>query len=104
MCWTKQRLILRGLRDVYHLAHVSGPNLCMSRHSGDEGVLMNRWHATIFYRTDAGTVDVEHDLEELSDLHDVVERGPHWDTVEKITVVRSKVHIENLTVEEAEKL
>ena len=61
----------------------------------------NRWHATIFYRTDSGIVDVEHDLCELCDLHDIVERGPHWDTIEKITIVRSKVYFKNLTVEKA---
>ena len=34
-----------------------------------------RWHATIYYRSDDGFVDVEHDFEELEDLHEIVERG-----------------------------
>jgi len=49
---------------------------------------MIRWMATIHYRTDEGTVDVDHDLEELMDLHNVVERGPHWDTIDRIEIRR----------------
>jgi len=61
-----------------------------------------RWRATVYYRTDSGTVDVEHSLSELYDLHDFVEAGPHWDTIERIEVVRVN-HCEDasLTVEEA---
>lgn len=60
-----------------------------------------RWHATIFYRTDAGILDVEHDLEELEDIHDRVEAGPHWDTVDRIIIVRGEKLIADLTVEKA---
>lgn len=64
-----------------------------------------RWKATVFYRTQNGTVDVEHQLEELHELHDFVEAGPHWDTIEKIEVVRIN-HVDGatLTVEAAAKL
>lgn len=64
-----------------------------------------RWKATVFYRADAGSVDVVHDLEELSDLHDRVEHGPHWDTIERIEIVRVN-HSDgaDLTVEAAQKL
>ena len=62
-----------------------------------------RWHATINYRTGPEEyLAVEHDLEELEDLHDLVERGPDWDTIDEIVVRR--VHLpgrENLTVAEA---
>lgn len=47
-----------------------------------------RWKAVIFYRTDNGIVDVEHELLELADIHDRVEAGPHWDCIEKIEIVR----------------
>jgi hypothetical protein len=47
-----------------------------------------RWRAVIRYRRDAGSVSAEHFLEEIEDLHDLVEHGPHWDTVEKIEVFR----------------
>jgi hypothetical protein len=61
-----------------------------------------RWHALVYYRTDDGTLMCEYDLEELADLHDRVELGPHWDTIEKIEVFRVKhVSDETLTTEEA---
>ena len=64
-----------------------------------------RWKAVITYRTDGGPVEVEHDLMELSDLHDLVEHGPHWDTVIQVVVTRAN-HITSptLTVEEADLL
>ena len=64
-----------------------------------------RWQATIHYRADHATVDVVHDLNEIMDLHDLVERGPHWDTIEKIEIVRiNHCTSDALTVEQAEKL
>ena len=64
-----------------------------------------RWLATVNYRTDAGTVDVQHELKELADIHNLVEAGPHWDTVEKIEVVRiNHCTGATLTVEQAEKM
>lgn len=65
---------------------------------------MTRWTAIINYRTNSGTVDVTHDLEELSDLHDVVERGPHWDTIECIVITRGERADVTLTVEKADAL
>lgn len=63
---------------------------------------MNRWHAVITYRTVIGPNPVEHDLEELSDLHDLVERGPHWDAIESIVVTRANYNTAtDLTVEKA---
>ena len=61
-----------------------------------------RWRATVFYRTESGPLDIEHDLDELADLHDKVEAGPHWDTIIRIEVVRIN-HCDgvNLTVEKA---
>ena len=64
-----------------------------------------RWRAVVHYRADAGLVDVTHDLEEIADLHGLVEAGPHWDTIHTIEVKRvNHVDGENLTVEQAEKL
>lgn len=62
-----------------------------------------RWTATIHYRTESGLVDITHYLDEIGDLHDLVERGPHWDTIEKIEIIRQGL-VQNLTVEEAERL
>lgn len=64
-----------------------------------------RWRATIFYRTENGSVDVEHELNELADIHDRVEAGPHWDTIEKIEIVRiNHCDAADLTVEAAARL
>lgn len=64
-----------------------------------------RWHATITYRTEAGSEDVHKPLEEIGDLESIVERGPHWDTIVRIEVLRVRhVTSADLTVEEAERL
>ena len=64
-----------------------------------------RWKATIKYRIENGEETVTHMLEELSDLHDCVEAGPHFDTVAGIEVIRvNHVTSDKLTVEAAEKL
>lgn len=64
-----------------------------------------RWAATVHYRADAGLVDVAHDLDEIADLHNLVERGPHWDTIDHITIVRAVAGEPlTLTVEQAETL
>lgn len=63
-----------------------------------------RWIATVHYRCTNGLVDVQHDLEELDELRDLVERGPHWDTIDHIKIVRSDRSYDELTVEEAEQL
>lgn len=67
---------------------------------------MIRWLATIHYRTDAGVIDVQHALSEIEDLHDLVEAGPHWDTIERIEIVRAGTPLERLglTVEAAARL
>lgn len=65
---------------------------------------MSRWHATIHYRMTAGIIDVEHDVEEIEDLQPIVEAGPHWDTIEKIVIVRGAAAIAGLTVEKAMQL
>lgn len=54
------------------------------------------------YRTEDGPIDVVHDLEDLKDLAELVERGPHWGTVIGINVV--PVGVPDLTIEQAEEL
>jgi hypothetical protein len=63
-----------------------------------------RWLAVIKYRTDNGSLDVEHLLSELFELHDVVEHGPHWDTVIEIKITRHELSDGPLTVEEAQEI
>jgi len=60
-----------------------------------------RWHATIYYRSDDGFVDVEHDFEELEDLHEIVERGPDWNTIDKIVVTLARKTNDAMTLEQA---
>ena len=57
------------------------------------------------YRHDFGSVEVPMLLRELSDLHDRIECGPHWDTVVRIEIRRVN-HIEGptLTIEQAKKI
>jgi hypothetical protein len=61
--------------------------------------------ATVTYRTDAGPLDVPMLLREIGDLHDRIEQGPHWDTIEKIEIRRVN-HIDSptLTYEQAKKM
>jgi hypothetical protein len=62
---------------------------------------MKRWHATIIYRSDSGPVDVEHDFEELAELHNLVERGPNWNAIERITVrLQRKSESAGFTIEQ----
>ncbi len=64
-----------------------------------------RWRAVVSYRTDAGKMDVEMFLEEIADLQDRIEHGPHWDTVYNIAVERiNHIQSPSLTVEQASKL
>jgi hypothetical protein len=64
---------------------------------------MIRWEAKVVYATDAGECDVTHDLEELEQLHDLVERGPHWDAIVEIRIKRAG-DVKRLTVEQAQEL
>src|SRR5258708_5141049 len=63
-----------------------------------------RWHAVEHYRADTGLIDVEMLLHEMADLHDRIECGPHWDTIERIEIRRIN-HIDSatLTLEQAQK-
>lgn len=62
---------------------------------------MQRWLATIYYRSETGGVDVDHDIEELEELHDIVERGPDWHTIDKIVVTLARRVGDEITLEEA---
>jgi hypothetical protein len=53
-----------------------------------------RWHAIVYYRTGDGLLDVEMTLGEIRDLHERIELGPHWDTIELIEIRRAN-HIDD---------
>ncbi|MBO6542344.1 MAG: hypothetical protein JJ939_11485 [Alphaproteobacteria bacterium] len=65
----------------------------------------SRWLAVVTYRTDSGLVTVEHDIEELEEIQDLVEAGPSWFAISgiKITLQRD-LGYERLTIEQAEAL
>ena len=65
-----------------------------------------RWHAVVQYRTGAETpMNVEIYLEEIGDIHDYIERGPHWDTVDIVEIRRiNHIASPSLTVEQAKEL
>ena len=63
-----------------------------------------RWKATIWYNSETGPLDVEHGIEELEELHDIVERGPDWNTIDRITITLDRKSDEGLTIEQAAQL
>src|SRR3546814_20208543 len=60
-----------------------------------------RWTATVHYRSEAGLIDVQHDLDEIEDLQDLVEHGPHFGAIDHINIVYALGGDEKLTVEGA---
>lgn len=63
-----------------------------------------RWHVEVDYRTDNGINTVPHEVEEIEDLHDLIERGPDFYTIQKIVIwPQGKCASNTLTVEEAAK-
>jgi hypothetical protein len=63
-----------------------------------------RWKAVLEYRSEHGIVDVEHAMEEPDELQDIVERGPDWNSLVKITIVLDRVTEPDLTVEGSQTL
>lgn len=64
-----------------------------------------RWRAVIEYRSATGVIDVQHDFEEIADLHDLIERGPDWGAIIKCTITLNRdLHDGLMTIEEAARL
>ena len=61
-----------------------------------------RWHAVAWYRSEIGLIDVHHSFEELSELHELIERGPSWQALDRIEIQYVRLP-EKLTIEEAQK-
>lgn len=47
---------------------------------------LKRWTATVSYRHDSGCADAVFGIEELFELQSIVEHGPNWNAIEKITI------------------
>ena len=52
----------------------------------EETKAKTRWRAVAWYRTDAGLLDVEHHLDEIEELAEIVERGPSFGALEKVEI------------------
>lgn len=64
-----------------------------------------RWIVTVDYLVDVGSVlQEEYHIEELHSLHDLIERGPDWNSIEKIEIVLNPQRRHPVTVEEAASL
>jgi hypothetical protein len=46
-----------------------------------------RWIVTPTYRSERGPVVVDHHIEELCDLPDLIEDGPNWNSLVEVKVV-----------------
>ena len=62
-----------------------------------------RWNATIYYRTDNGLLDNEVQFEEICDLDEYIEAGPHWGAIDRIEI-KYAASDNKLTVEQSEQL
>lgn len=60
-----------------------------------------RWLASITYRTAVGPLTVDHGIEELDEIADLVEAGPNWDTIERIEIVKGANPRPWFTIEQA---
>ena len=54
-----------------------------------------RWMAEISYRDGTPTAVIA--FEELFELHDIVEHGPNWNTIERIVVTLNLSSVESMT-------
>jgi len=58
-----------------------------------------RWIANINYRFEEGVRGILIGFEEISDLGQIIEMGPHWDSIVDITIQRLRDADETMTVE-----
>lgn len=64
-----------------------------------------KWAVVVVYRSDKlGKIDVHHTLKELFELHDIIEKGPHFDTILEIKIHRYHPFVPELSLEKAKQL
>jgi hypothetical protein len=50
-------------------------------------IMGKRWRATCVYKLDRDrTVEAHNEIEELGELHELVELGPDWNSIERIEI------------------
>ena len=81
-----------------------GDRLIIARDEAEMYDDLISWRATVKFRTENGPVDVQYDMAELYQLHNLVEHGPHWDSIIDIRIVRARLSDGPLTIEEAEQM
>jgi hypothetical protein len=60
---------------------------------------MKRWKAVATYKSDAGPVDIEYEIEELEEIQTLIERGPDWNALIDIRITLAN-RLYDCTVEE----
>lgn len=45
-----------------------------------------RWKMTVWYRTDAGLIDVDMDIDELVEVDHLIEAGPSFYAIDRIEI------------------
>jgi hypothetical protein len=58
-----------------------------------------RWTMTVIYRGEVGPVVVDHDIEEISEAHGIIERGPDWNAILDISIQLTRVSEEGVTLQ-----
>jgi hypothetical protein len=49
-----------------------------------------RWKAVLDYQHQNGLITIEHFFEEISDLHNIIEHGPDWNTLKRCVVTLNR--------------
>ncbi len=66
---------------------------------------MNRWNATLKYRSETGPIEETHEVEEMSEIRAIVEATYNWDRLIELRVERINHSVsKSLTVEAAAEL
>lgn len=61
-----------------------------------------RWKATATYRTETGPLVIEHDIEELDELADLIEASHDWNALEDIRItLAERSHPDGWTIEDS---
>ena len=62
-----------------------------------------RWFVQIDYRTNGGTLTVDYAIEEIEELHSIVEKGPNFYAIEEIRItIRHLNGVSGKTLEQLE--
>ena len=64
-------------------------------------IVLHRWKAVITYRSDTSYIKRNVSFEEIEELHDIVEKGPNFYTIESIVITLND-RVAPMTIEESE--